>query len=624
MALLDDLQQKILVGDGAMGTFLYQQGIHGCFELLNYDRPEKVLKVHQQYIEAGADIIQTNTYAANRLKLRRYQLEHLAEEINLKAVSIAREAAGDHTYVLGTIGGISNVHLTEFETEEVQASFKEQADVLLTAGVDGILLETFYNIDELSLILRYLRQQTKVPIIAQVTLGDIGVLQGGISLKAALDRLGEEGADVVGLNCRMGPHHMLRSLEELPLPLKTYLSVYPNASLPNVRDGRFFYQSNPHYFGKMTEELVAEGARLIGGCCGTTPDHVKAIKATVLSKGLMPVTSKPIKEKRAAAVSVTPPNVAHPLSDVSQNRQSVIVELDPPKSLSKTDEFLKGTKALKEAGADAVTLADNSLASARIDNLSLGVLMKQQTKARPLLHLACRDRNLIGLQSHLLGLHTLGIHDVLAITGDPAKVGDFPGASSVYDMASLDLIKFIKQLNEGISFSGKDLGEKTVFTVAGAFNANARYIDKEVKRLERKIKAGADYFMSQPVYSIAQLETVYEATKHLPVPIYIGIMPLVSSRNAEFLHNEVPGIILSDDVRKRMATCGKSKLEGEKEGLLLAKELIDEAKTYFNHIYLITPFLRYEMTVELTRYIQDMSEEESLIQGQHKTQQVKR
>ncbi|MBM7094389.1 bifunctional homocysteine S-methyltransferase/methylenetetrahydrofolate reductase [Bacillus sp. H-16] len=599
------IKEGLLVGDGAMGTLLYQEGYDGCFEKLNVTSPEKVRAIHQQYLEAGADVIQTNTYAANSLKLSRYNLENRVDDINEKAVLIAKEAANGEAYVFGTIGGIGYIHPQEYDTEDITKSLEEQALVLLQSEVDGFLLETFYHFEELRSLVRFIRKRTDRPIVAQVTLGDIGVLQGGIPLREALVQLENEGVDVAGLNCRMGPYHMLRSLEEVPVPEKAALCAYPNASLPNVRDGKYFYQSNPSYFGDMTETLIEQGVRLIGGCCGTTPDHVRQIRQAIDEKQLRPVTEKFVKGREASIVSVVSPSAEESLPDLSKKRKSIIVELDPPKALSQADEFMKGATALTEAGVDAVTLADNSLASSRIDNLALGSLIKQKTKGNPLLHVACRDRNMIGLQSHLLGLHTLGINDVLAITGDPAKVGDFPGATSVYDMASMDLIRLMKQLNEGISFSGKDLGAKTSFTVAAAFNANARHLDREVKRLEKKIEAGADYFMSQPVYSIEQFEQVYEATKHLPVPVYIGIMPLVSSRNAEFLHHEVPGITLSDEVRSHMAKFSSDPEASQKEGLRIAESLIDAATEYFSGIYLITPFLRYNMTVQLTKHIKE-------------------
>lgn len=601
MSLKQRLKEGLVVGDGAMGTLLYQRGIRGCFEELNLSDREQILSIHSRYIEAGADILQTNTYAANSHKLARYQLSDCVKDINLAAVAIAKEA-GD-AYVAATIGGIASMHQEKVPLEERMISLKEQADVLLSSEVDGFLLETFYDFEELKQILSYLREKTDRPIIAQATLGDIGVLHTGMRLQEALEILEALGADVVGINCRMGPYHMLQSLEEISLLDRATVSVYPNASLPDVRDGRFSYQSNPTYFGDMTQGLVEEGATLIGGCCGTTPEHIREIKKAIKQYNLTPIQSK-TASSRTVTHELQKDEVSPPKLTEKDGRISVIVELDPPKALSGVPTFMEGAKALTAAGVNAVTLADNSLASSRIDNLALGTKIKTEG-ARPLLHVACRDRNIIGLQSHILGMHELGVRDILAITGDPAKVGDFPGATSVYDMSSMDLIRLIKQLNEGQSFSGKDLGAKTDFTVGAAFNANARRLDREVQRLEKKIEAGADYFMSQPVYSAERIEEIAEATKHLPVPVYLGIMPLVSSRNAEFLHHEVPGIQLTDEVREQMRQVSGDREASETAGIEMAKHLLDTTVKHFSTIYLITPFLRYNITATLTKYIRE-------------------
>ncbi|KLR75410.1 homocysteine methyltransferase, partial [Geobacillus sp. T6] len=310
-------------------------------------------------------------------------------------------------------------------------------------------------------------------------------------------------------------------------------------------------------------------------------------------------------KRRAVSVSVQAERPAPtPLPELARTRRSVIVELDPPKQLG-IDKFLAGAKALHDAGIDALTLADNSLATPRISNAAVATIIKERIGVRPLVHMTCRDRNLIGLQSHLMGLHTLGITDVLAITGDPSKIGDFPGATSVYDLSSFDLIRLISQFNEGLSYSGKSLGQKTNFSIGAAFNPNVRHLDKAVERMEKKIQCGAHYFLTQPVYSEEKIVQIYEATKHLDTPIYIGIMPLVSARNAEFLHHEVPGITLSDEIRARMAACGDDPVQAAREGIAIAKSLIDAAFDLFNGIYLITPFLRYDMTVELVRYIHE-------------------
>ncbi|MCM3713623.1 bifunctional homocysteine S-methyltransferase/methylenetetrahydrofolate reductase [Halalkalibacter oceani] len=601
MKLLERLANEVLVGDGAMGTLLYEQGVDQCFEEVNLSNPDKIIAVHKQYVEAGADVIQTNTYAANSLKLEKYGLENQVQLINEAAVALAKQAADGRTFVVGTIGGVRRFQLEEWSLQEIEESFNEQMKYLLQGGVDGLLLETFYDLEEAKMATTLARKWTNLPIIVNLSLGEIGVMNGGIPVADAFRELIAAGANVVGLNCRMGPFHMLRSFESIPLPENGYLSAYPNASLPDYRDGRVFYQSNADYFKAMGEKFVKEGVRLLGGCCGTTPEHITAFKE--VKERFAPITEKKVRSIIRVEKRIELPPEHTPLPELVKQRKSVIVELDPPKKLN-TDRFIEGAKKLHQASVDAVTMADNSLASPRVDNLALGAMLKGQIGARPLVHVTCRDRNLIGLQSHLMGLHALGIDDLLAVTGDPTKIGDFPGATSVYDVTSFQLISFIKQLNEGISFSGKELGQKSTFSVGAAFNPNVRHLDKAVQRMEKKVESGADYFMTQPIYSEAQIEAVYEATKHIEQPLYIGIMPLTGTRNAEFLHNEVPGIKLTDEIRSAMERCGDDRQRAAEEGIRIAKSLIDTALTFFNGIYLITPFLRYEMTVELTDYIQ--------------------
>lgn len=607
MDLREALQNQTLIGDGAMGTLLYSYGIDRCFEELNLSHSEEVLNVHRAYVNAGADVIQTNTYGANYIKLERYGLQDQVKEINTAAVKLAKQAAGENQYVVGTIGGVRGARKQAISTEEIKRSFREQLYCLLFEKVDGLLLETFYDLEELTTVLKIARKETDLPVIAQVSMHEAGVLQDGTPLPDALKQLEGLGADVVGVNCRLGPYHTIQSLEDVPLPEKAVLSAYPNASLPAYQDGRLVYPTDPTYFQKSAQSLFDQGARLIGGCCGTTPEHIEAIAARV--KGKQPIQDKvvPIKARTEVRVSETKDDRPH-LHEKAKKGRSIIVELDPPKKL-KTERFLEGAKALHEAGVDSVTLADNSLASPRISNTAMASIIKQQYGVDPLVHIACRDRNLLGLQSHLMGLHALGIRQLLAVTGDPTKIGDFPGATSVYDLNSFDLIHYIKQMNKGISFSGKNLGESTSFSVAAAFNPNVRNLNRAVGRLEKKMKYGADYFISQPVFNEEQIIEVYEATKHIDAPIYIGIMPLTSARNAEFLHNEVPGITLAPEVLEKMELAGSDKEQAQAEGLSISKSLIDTALDLFNGIYLITPFLRYEMTVELTNYIKQQTAE---------------
>ncbi|MDQ0256616.1 homocysteine S-methyltransferase [Evansella vedderi] len=617
MGFLEDIQKGTIIADGAMGTLLYSNGIGNCFEELNLSDPEQVKGIHVEYLEAGAQVIQTNTYGANYEKLLRYGLEDQVKAINSAAVRLAREAVreygekagpvGENKYVFGTIGGNRSIPGRDIPISEIKRNFREQLYCLLLEEVDGILLETFYDLEELSTVLAIARKESTLPIVSQLSLQEVGMVQGGLSVTEAFKRLEDMGTDVVGLNCRMGPHHMIRSLEGVPLPARAYLSAYPNASLPSYNDGRFHYSSNSEYFRKSASDLWEQGVRLFGGCCGTTPEHIKAIASAVKGKD-------PLKEKQISPIVTKievevdgegkPSKGNVPLHELPFQRESIIVELDPPKNLI-TGKFLEGAKALKDAGVDAMTMADNSLASPRVCNLSMSMLVKEKVDVPSVVHLTCRDRNLIGLQSHLMGLSALGLENILAITGDPAKVGDFPGASSVYDLSSFELIQLIKQCNEGQSFTGKSLGRKTNFTVGAAFNPNVKYLDKAVERLEKKIACGADYFLTQPVFSVKQMEEIFDQTKDLKAPIYLGVMPLTSHRNAEFLHHEVPGITLTDDIRQVMERHQGDKAQSKREGIAIAKNLIDGALNYFKGIYLVTPFMNYEMTVELTEYIRE-------------------
>ncbi|MFO3788942.1 bifunctional homocysteine S-methyltransferase/methylenetetrahydrofolate reductase [Bacillus mojavensis] len=605
MGLLEDLKKQVLIGDGAMGTLLYSYGIDRCFEELNISKPEEIQRIHKAYVEAGANIIQTNTYGANYIKLSRHGLEDDIKKMNQEAVKIARTSADD-AYVLGTMGGIRTFNKNAYSLDEIKRSFREQLYLLLHEEPDGLLLETYYDLEEAREVLKIARKETDLPIMLNVSMHEQGVLQDGTPLSDALRSIADLGADIVGMNCRLGPYHMIEALSEVPIFDDVFLSVYPNSSLPSLEEGRLVYETDDTYFQDSAAEFRKQGARIIGGCCGTTPNHIRAMAEAV--GGLAPITEKHVKVRAKELVTVQHERTEPGLDEIAAEKRSIIVELDPPKKLS-FDKFLSAAAELKEAGIDALTLADNSLATPRISNVACGALVKQQLDMRSLVHLTCRDRNIIGLQSHLMGLDTLGLHDVLAITGDPSKIGDFPGATSVYDLTSFDLIRLIKQFNEGLSLSGKPLGKKTNFSVAAAFNPNVRHLDKAVKRLEKKMDCGADYFISQPVYSEQQLVDIHNETKHLKTPIYIGIMPLTSSRNAEFIHNEIPGIKLSDSIREKMARAGEDKEKQKAEGLAIARSLLDTACELFNGIYLITPFLRSDLTSELTSYIKQKDEQ---------------
>ncbi|AZV43802.1 homocysteine methyltransferase [Peribacillus asahii] len=605
MEFRKELKQRILIGEGAMGTLLYSRGIDHCYEELNCTEPDQIEAIHRTYLDAGADILQSNTYGANFHKLKRYGLEDQVSQINRQGIAIAKKVAQGNAFVFGTIGASRSIRKSDLSLEEIKRSFREQLYSLLLESPDGLLFETYYDLEELETVLQIARQETNIPIITNVTLHELGNLQNGVQLNEAFKRLEQLGSDVVGLNCRLGPHHMIRALESVQLPSNAVLAAYPNASLPDYVDGRLVYDAAPEYFGSSALQLRDQGASIIGGCCGTTPQHITAMKAAVCD--LAPIVEKKMQVTKVETIEVREQDRTPALYEKAKTERTILVELDPPKKLG-IEEFMKGSRALKEAGVDTITLADNSLASPRISNAALGMLIKSQLDLNPLVHITCRDRNLIGLQSHLMGLQTLGLNEVLVITGDPSKIGDFPGATSVYDLSSFDLISLVKQFNEGLSYSGQSLGQKTNFKIAAAFNPNVKYLDRAVQRMEKKIECGAHSFLTQPIYSTSQIEEVYEATKHLETPIFVGIMPLTSTRNAEFIHNEVPGIKLPDHVRRAMAAAGNDPIQAQKEGVAIARELVDAAMDKFKGIYLITPFLRYEMTAELTRYIRTLDQ----------------
>lgn len=599
---------NVLVGDGAMGTFLYQKGfpVGISYEELNLTSPAVIEDVHRSYIEAGAVLLESNTFSANYDRLSKYGLESKVNEINRAGVRIARQAAGEEGYVVGAVGSIRAGKRANLSSSELKRYFAEQISALLEEQPDGIMLETFYDVEELHLALRTLRKLSSLPAICQLAVDETARTLDGLTLPEAFRILEQEGADVLGFNCRTGPNGIKRALSTLQGSLVLPVSVYPNAGVADYVDGQYRYGATPDYFGQMAPVFAGLGSRIIGGCCGTTPQHIAEIASALRGYAPQPLPEPTVKSMERVAVQE---HLAQEdgegrgeptLVDLVKERHTVIVELDPPRDLD-IARFMRGAEALRKAGADALTLADNSLAVTRMSNMALGHLVQAKTGLRPLVHIACRDRNLIGTQSHLMGFDALGIDHVLAVTGDPARFGDLPGSSSIYDLTSFEIIRMIRQLNDGIAFSGKPLKQKANFVIGAAFNPNVKHLDKAVERLEKKIASGADYIMTQPVYDPELIVRIAKATEHLNIPIFIGIMPLANGRNAEYLHNEVPGIQLSAEVRSRMQ--GLEGEQGRAEGVAIAKELLDAATAHFNGIYLITPFMFYEMSVQLLEYI---------------------
>jgi methionine synthase I (cobalamin-dependent)/5,10-methylenetetrahydrofolate reductase len=601
MKLLEALHDSIVCGDGAMGTELLAAGValDVCLEELNVGQPDTVRKVHESYVDAGSQLLETNTFGANAVRLAKHGLENEVEAFNRSAVALAKKAAGNKDiWIAGSVGPLG-IYADEAEVLHIDrgAAFAAQMKALLEAEVDAIFLETFLDFEEIKIALTSLRKLSPdIPVICSMVCSEEGRLPSSLPILQAFRELMRLGASVVGVNCVTGPHAMVRILRRIPADF--LISAFPNAGYPRYHEGRFLYNTAPEYFGKASREFVEQGARLIGGCCGVGPQHIRQMALSIA--GMKPVTSKPtiqwplepLQRKRPAETS---------LLDLIKNGETVIVtELDPPKTLD-LERYFKAAQILVDAGSDAITLADNSLAILRVSNLAIGAILKQQYNIMPLLHISCRDRNLIGLQSELMGISALGIRHVLPLTGDPAKFGDQPGASSVYDVNSIKLMEIISGLNKGYNFTGKSIKYPTDFVMGCTLNPNVKNLDTQIARLERKVAAGASYVMTQPIFDPALVKIMYERTRHLNVPILTGVWPLLNGRQAEFLHNEVPGIIIPDIVRSKMT--GKEGPEGKRLGIDLAKQIIDTVLEFFPGVYLITPFLAYDTTAELAQFV---------------------
>jgi homocysteine S-methyltransferase len=606
MDFLDELQSSVICGDGAMGTELMATGAPTdvCLESLNLTEPDLVSKIHLSYVDAGARVLETNTFGANAARLSKHGLEQSVAELNTAAVQLARHAAGRKPiYIAGSVGPLG---LTEEEAAEQSvdrnALFKDQLTALLGAGADLIFFETFLDFAELRIGLLALREVDQgIPAICSMVCSEEGRLPSSLPVVQAFRELVRLRANVVGVNCVTGPNAMIRILKRIPSDF--LISAFPNAGYPRYQEGRFIYGAAPEYFGTAAEEFVNQGARLIGGCCGVGPAHIRAMAKAI--EGLKPVCSKPLIQWMAEPVAAPEkrPSETSILDLMSRGQTVVITELDPPKTLD-LEKYFTGAQRLIDAGSDAITLADNSLAILRISNLAVGAILKQKYNIMPLLHVSCRDRNLIGLQSELMGIAALGIRHILPLTGDPAKFGDHPGASSVYDVNSIQLMEIISGLNKGYNYTGKTIKYRTNFVVGCTLNPNAKNLDAQIARLERKIKAGAQYVMTQPIFDRNLVKLTYDRTRHLNIPILTGVWPLLTGRQAEFLHHEVPGIIIPDAVRDRMA--GKEGQDGRRVGIEIGKEMVEAALEYFPGVYLITPFLAYDATTELAQFVRSL------------------
>lgn len=603
MKILERLKTEILTGDGAVGTMLYAKGVSldSNFEHLNLVRPALVLELAVEYVAAGALVIETNTFGANVTKLAAIGLGHKVSQINRAGARIARQAAdrGNGILVAGSVGPLLQVKGDQREstTAEMEDAFGIQCRELAEGGVDFFLLETFASLSQVTAAVHAARA-TGLPVCASMAFLEGARSGDGTSVETFCAAMEQAGADMLGANCGAGPLELLKVVRRLSgLTLKP-IAAYANSGFPEYRDGRYIYRATPDYFAAMAGEMAAAGANLIGGCCGTTPQHISAT-ASVLA-GCRPVSRTPAA---TAGSAETAGNVSSERTSFLDNwgrRKIITVELDPPKGMD-CSKILEGSRCLKGAGADAINLAENPLARPRMGNIALGSLIQREVGIEVIIHVTGRDRNLIGMQSDLLGASLLGLRSILAVTGDPATMGDHAGAKSVFDLHSFTLIKLLSDLNRGVNAIGNPIGSGTGFTIGAAFNPNTKNTAVQAERLRKKVANGAVFAQSQPIYDPALFFESLDLTRDCGIPLFPGIMPLVSERNAEYLHNEVPGIFVPEGIRSRMK--GLEKEAGMREGLTIAKEFISATFHAAGGYYLIPPFGKYELAVELIDYI---------------------
>ena len=605
-SFLERLKDTILVCDGAMGTMLYAHGvfINRCFDELNLSNPEMVLDVHKGYVEAGADILETNTFGANPVKLKSHGLEDKTYEINKRGAELAREAAGDVLYVAGSMGplGVQLEPLGKLTSREASEAFAEQARGLIDGGVDLIILETFSDVNEIVIAMHAVRELADLPVIAQIKYDQHGNTVLGVSVEDATLRLIEERADVIGTNCSVGPQPMLDVVERIARAGAEFISAQPNAGDPRLVEGRYLYMSTPEYHAEFARRHILAGANIVGGCCGTTPAHIRAIVNAV--RAMQPkklAVHVQVTPKKEVQVEVIPTEQKSALAARMRRKFVTSVEVLSPRGIS-PDAVLKGVKKLVGFGVDAINIPDGPRASARMSPMALAQLIERSLPVETILHYCCRDRNLLGMQSDLLGAYALGLRNILAITGDPPKLGDYPDATAVFDVDSIGLTRVIHSLNHGYDVAGNPIGSPTAWHIGVGANPGAVDLALEVDRLFQKVEAGAEYILTQPIFDLDQLETFFKKTEGIDLPVMAGIMPLLSFRTVEFLNNEVPGVYVPDAIARRMEKAA-DKEEAKRLGIEIARQAILQVKQMdrVRGIYLMPPFVKdkYEIAIEV-------------------------
>lgn len=608
---LEALDARVLVCDGAMGTLLYSKGvfINRCFESLNLSNPDLVADVHGDYLKAGADVIETNTFGANRMKLRGFGLGDQVRDINLAGAHLARRAveqSGGEAYVAGAIGplGVRVEPWGKTGVDEAEAMFRDQAQALADGKVDLFILETFRDLNEIGAAIAAVRSVCDLPIVAQVTTEEDGSTLDGAPPEQFAPELIKAGASVVGVNCSVGPAPMLETIERISDIVEVWLSAQPNAGRPRDIEGRNLYLCSPEYMASYARRFIASGVRLVGGCCGTTPEHIRqiALAAKSMAPGLArhaagpadvktPVASQPNAKPAVPRASKSP--FGRKLSEGAFVRA---IEVVPPRGHA-TASAVDAAKRLASHGIDVVTIPDGPRSGARLSALSLAVLVQQQAGVEVLLQYSCRDRNLLGIQSDLLGAHAMGVRNLLGITGDVRNLGDIPDATAVFDVDSIGLTNVINRLNHGLDIGGQSIGEPTAFHTGVMVNPS-RDLDQELRRLEFKVAAGAEFAVTRPVFDVAAFERFLKRVEPMRLPILVGIWPFESALNAEFMANEVPGVTVPDALVERMrrATTPEAAVA---EGVLVAREIVSAVRHMAAGLQVFSPSGRLDSALDV-------------------------
>jgi methionine synthase / methylenetetrahydrofolate reductase(NADPH) len=610
--LLSRLKQGPVLCDGAMGTLLYAKGIYinKCYDELNLTQPDLIRNIHHEYLNAGADVIETNTFGGNSFRLARHGLAEQVRAINLHGAQLAREAADSFNLkkaasalVAASVGplGIRIEPLGKTSREEARDSFREQIAALAEGGVDLLILETFGYLEELhQAILAARKAAPNLQVIAQVTIDEDGNCLDGASPETFTAKLDEWGADVIGCNCSVGPVAMLEAIERIRRNTERPLSAQPNAGIPRNVEGRNIYLCSPEYMASYARKFVNAGVGLVGGCCGTTPEHIKAMKAALRMNDAKGKTSatRVISERKLES-TVAPPPLAQRSNlgrKLAAGEFVTLVEVVPPKGIDFHKE-IEGAKYLKTAGIDAINIPDSPRASARLSNLALCILVQQQAGMETVLHFTCRDRNVLSMQSELLGCSTMGIHNLICITGDPPKLGNYPDATAVFDVDAIGLVNIVHNLNFGLDIGGNAIGSGTRFAIGTGANPGIGNIDEEVRRFEYKVEAGADFAVTQPVFDVALLEQFLRRIEHCRIPVLAGIWPLVSVRNAEFMKNELR-VSVPDAIIERMSRAPNAEA-ARAEGILIAREMLDRVHGLVQGAQVAAPLGRYSSAIDV-------------------------